>query len=247
MLRVTSAGRLVSSSLSSDLGRALNRMNLLTGFVGCLAVMLSVSAGEPSSWTEGWRLDRYSRIEGNLLIVDVPEGAAGGAAHKTVDLTKFPKGVELHIRCRGENITKPEVEWLGAKFMLNYTDGGGTERWRGAPQMSGTFDWCDWRFSDYLAWDCPGVLEQYKCYIPIDVSISKVLITYAASWRETGDALDLAKARTLADALVNSQAESGRIPTFWTEWGRREPKSDWLNCMVFSAMTLEDFASAVAD
>lgn len=103
-----------------------------------------------SPWKAGWRLDKYSRIEGNLLIVDVPAGASGSAARRTVDLTRFPKGVEMHIRCRGENVSKPAEGWLGSKFMLHFTDGEGVDQWPGASQKSGTFDWCDLRFAKGL-------------------------------------------------------------------------------------------------
>ncbi|MBQ0031474.1 MAG: hypothetical protein KBT68_01590, partial [bacterium] len=164
---------------------------------------------------------------------------------KYVNLTKHPpcETALYLLKHRGKE------EWVRrfAREVLRFSEDQFI-CWERPCRQDGTGPCSDRRSArDYLAWDCPGVLEQYKCYIPIDASISKVLITYAASWRETGDVLDLAKARALADALVNSQAESGRIPTFWTAWGRREPKSDWLNCMAFSAMTLEDFASVIGE
>ena len=109
-----------------------------------------VAGRQSPPWTSDWRLDRYSRIEGNLLVVDVPAGAQGGLAHRSLDLTKFPSGVELYVRCRGESISKPKENWLGSKFMLHYTDGDGVEQWPGASQKSGTFDWCDLRFAKGL-------------------------------------------------------------------------------------------------
>jgi len=112
------------------------------------SIMLVQDGGEKLS---DWRLDKCSRIEGDLLVVDVPAGAHGGAARRKIDLTKFPKGVECHIRCRGENVTKPEESWLGTKFMLHFTDGDGVEQWPGATQKSGTFDWCEMRFAKGLS------------------------------------------------------------------------------------------------
>ena len=94
--------------------------------------------------------------------------------------------------------------------------------------------------AEYLTWCKLGVLEQYKCYVPIDAPAAKLVRTYFAMWRETGDALDLAKARTIADAMVNQQFDNGRIPTFWAEYYRDKPLSDWLCCMVESAMALEE-------
>ena len=94
--------------------------------------------------------------------------------------------------------------------------------------------------AEYLTWCKLGVLEQYKCYVPIDAPAAKLVRTYFAMWRETGDALDLAKARTIADAMVNQQFDNGRIPTFWAEYYRDKPLSDWLCCMVESAIALEE-------
>ena len=64
--------------------------------------------------------------------------------------------------------------------------------------------------------------------------------TYLAMWRETGDALDLAKARTIADAMVNRQFDNGRIPTFWADYYLDKPQSDWMNCTIESALALEE-------
>ena len=136
-------------------------MRFVIAFSGCLVMVYSAFAMSDDPTTEGWRLGEYSRIEGNLLVVDVPKGARGGVAHRMVDLTKFTKGVEMHIRCRGENITKPAKEWLGTKFMLHFTDGDGENQWPGASQKSGTFDWCDIRFAKGFSKglkDCMGEL-----------------------------------------------------------------------------------------
>ena len=53
-------------------------MKALIGSACFIAVASSALAGEMSPWTSGWRLDRYSRVEGDLLVVDVPAGAKGG-------------------------------------------------------------------------------------------------------------------------------------------------------------------------
>ena len=94
--------------------------------------------------------------------------------------------------------------------------------------------------AEYLTWCKLGVLEQYKCYVPIDASAAKLVRTYLAMWRETGDALDLAKARTIADAMVNRQFDNGRIPTFWADYYLDKPQSDWMNCTIESALALEE-------
>lgn len=96
--------------------------------------------------------------------------------------------------------------------------------------------------TDYRGWRCPSALEQYECYVPIDASAVKLVKTYLALWRELGDPLDLAKAKALADSLVNVQFDNGRIPTFWMTDELAEPRSDWLNCMIASALLLDDFS-----
>ena len=54
--------------------------------------------------------------------------------------------------------------------------------------------------------------------------------------------LDLLKARTLADSIVNVQDDDGRIPTWWERDTSPHRDADWLNCMVASAAVLRDVA-----
>ena len=157
-------------------------MKALIGYFCFIAVASSALAGEMSPWTSGWRLDRYSRVEGDLLVVDVPAGAKGGAARRTLDLTKFPEGVELHVRCRGENVSKPKEDWLGTKFMLHFTDGDGVDQWPGASRKSGTFDWCDLRFAKGLAKGVKGGsgeltlgLQEASGKVVFDLSTLKII------------------------------------------------------------------------
>ena len=93
--------------------------------------------------------------------------------------------------------------------------------------------------SNYRTWSCPAALEQWHCYVPIDASAAKVVNTYLAYWRVTHDELALAKAKALADAMVNVQQDSGRIPTFWCNSYPKDPLSDWVNCLIASAEALE--------
>ena len=99
----------------------------------------------------------------------------------------------------------------------------------------------------YTGWHCPGVLEQYECYVPIDSSATKLIRMWRTIGRVSGDPLDLAKARAMADAVVNMQQENGRIPTFWTDELIADPRSDWLNCMIATAGELDDMAKMEGD
>lgn len=103
--------------------------------------------GAPLVKPKDWQLDRFARIEGNLLIVEVPKGETDGAARATIELPNAGRGVEMSIRCRGTNITRPEQNWLGTKFMLHFVDADGNECWPGAPQQSGSFDWREMRLA----------------------------------------------------------------------------------------------------
>ena len=98
-------------------------------------------------------------------------------------------------------------------------------------------------------WHYPSVFEQYSCYIAIDASAAKLIAAYLALYRVERNPLDLAKARTLADAITQVQEPSGRVPTFWAakdEW-ISDVRYDWLNCMAASAAALVDTAEAMAE
>lgn len=93
----------------------------------------------------------------------------------------------------------------------------------------------------------PNVTEQFRWNVPIDASMARLVEAWMAIWRTTGDRLCLAKATAMADSLVNAQLPSGRIPTEMVEGNLKHDKGDWLNCMIFSARTLEAFADAIGE
>ena len=84
------------------------------------------------------------------------------------------------------------------------------------------------------SWRCPAVLEQYNCYVPIDASSAKLIRTYLALYAVERNPLDLAKARTLGDAIVR-ETRNGYCPTFWFDFCE-----DWPNCMLASALALRE-------
>ena len=88
------------------------------------------------------------------------------------------------------------------------------------------------------SWRCPAVLEQYNCYVPIDASAAKLVRTYLALYAVERNPLDLAKARTLGDAIVR-ETRGGYCPTFWFDFCE-----DWPNCMLASALALVNLAAA---
>ena len=86
-------------------------------------------------------------------------------------------------------------------------------------------------------WRCPGVLEQYNCYVPIDASAAKLIRTYLALYDAAHEPLDLAKARTLGDSIIRETDDNGHLPTFWLKFSE-----DWPNCMIASAAALTELA-----
>ena len=113
-------------------------------------------------------------------------------------------------------------------------------------------DWCEDQFvvwSDPLhhqrwrEWRLPVALEQYNYYKPIDASIADMISGFTAAWKATGDRLYLEKARALADNLVCNQRRKGTFPTYFDG----HDGSDWVNCMVWSALALETFDEAVRE
>ena len=93
-------------------------------------------------------------------------------------------------------------------------------------------------WGEMKTWRCPAVLEQYQCYVPIDASSAKLIRTYLALYRATGNRLDLAKARTLGEAIVRETNDKGYVPTFWFD-----AHEDWPNCMLASARALAELAA----
>ena len=96
-----------------------------------------------------------------------------------------------------------------------------------------------WGWYDH--WHTPSVLEQYRCYCPIDASVAKLIRYFLFMYDLTGNKLDLAKARTLGDSMTQIQEASGRIPTPFRK-APPSPWGDWINCMYASAFAMKKLA-----
>lgn len=87
-------------------------------------------------------------------------------------------------------------------------------------------------------WFLPCVLEQYSYYVPIDASAAALINFYVAMHKKTGNALDLAKACALADAVTRAQDQaSGRYITYW-ENNSRKKVAGWINCAIATAQAM---------
>ena len=96
-------------------------------------------------------------------------------------------------------------------------------------------------------WDVePAVVEQYYYREAVDASAAKLINTYLALYKATGNPLDLAKAKTLGDSIVRIQKDDGRIQTIWSTVAGKDIQSDWVNCMAASVRALVNLAQVEA-
>ena len=83
----------------------------------------AADAGKPPALK--WKCGPNARIEGNLLIVDVPVGEekTGGLATADLDITAWDgKPIGASIVASGERIAKPLHWYTGLKFQFEYED-----------------------------------------------------------------------------------------------------------------------------
>ena len=90
-------------------------------------------------------------------------------------------------------------------------------------------------------WFTPTVLEQYRCFVPVDASFAKMIRYYLFMYDLEKNPLDLAKARALGDSLTRIQTPDGRIPT-WCD-PNRAVETDWINCGFAAAAALKTLAA----
>jgi len=89
----------------------------------------------------------------------------------------------------------------------------------------------------WYPWHTPSVLEQYRCYTPVDASSAKMIRYFLKMYDIEKKPMDLAKARALGDSLTLVQSDEGRIPT-WVNLQTGEG-ADWINCMFSAANALK--------
>ena len=95
-------------------------------------------------------------------------------------------------------------------------------------------------------WLTPCVLEQYRCYLPVDASSAKMIETFAKYYEKTGNELYLAKAVALASNMTQIQQRyGGRYRTWWqkTDGGWQQ---DWINCTHYDAVVMHAFGTLCA-
>jgi hypothetical protein len=96
-------------------------------------------------------------------------------------------------------------------------------------------------------WLIPCVVEQYRCYAPVCASSAKLMRTYLAAYRVTGDALHWHKAQSLAGTLVRSQANKKAPGRYLTWLMKSGGPTMWFNCELMAVRAMQELtAEAVA-
>ena len=92
-------------------------------------------------------------------------------------------------------------------------------------------------------WLLPCVLEQYRCYAPVCASSAKLIRTYLAAWRATGDRLHLEKAKALGATLAQAQSHP-KAPGRYQTWVMLPPGAMWFNCELMAVRAMQELAAA---
>ena len=92
-------------------------------------------------------------------------------------------------------------------------------------------------------WLLPCVLEQYRCYAPVCASSAKLMRTYLAAYRVTGDAHHWHKAQALAGTLVRSQ-NNKKAPGRYLTWLMKSGgPTMWFNCELMAVRAMQELAA----
>lgn len=96
--------------------------------------------------------------------------------------------------------------------------------------------------SQSKTWMLPCVLEQYRCYAPVNASSAKMIRVYLAAHRATGDRLPLEKARALAATLTHTQSHP-KAPGRYQTWVMQKPGPMWFNCELLAIRAMMELAA----
>ncbi|NMD88279.1 glycoside hydrolase family 5 protein [Victivallis vadensis] len=102
-----------------------------------------------------WNLGKYGRKSVKngrvFLTIDVPSGSPdkenANCAETQINLSKFrAEPLCFIIKARAKDVSEPQQNYNGVKFMVNYKDGIGDQFWYNTNSLKGTFDWQDISF-----------------------------------------------------------------------------------------------------
>ena len=115
--------------------------------------------------------------------------------------------------------------------------------WEGRPGADPVRQGADGAGAKARRWITPCVLEQYRCYAPVSASSAKLIRTFLAAWRATGDRMHLEKARALGVTLTQVQSHP-RAPGRYQTWVMSPPGAMWFNCELAAVRAMQELAAA---
>ncbi len=124
------------------------KKGLFVTFALAMALGAATAGAEPLRGLN-WKLpEKWARMEGSTLVVDVPPDAGRPMVCATarIDISRAFRefGVAIvGIRFRATGVTEPDARWNGVKVMISYVDADGDTQYTGvdSPAPKGTFDW----------------------------------------------------------------------------------------------------------
>ena len=135
-----------------------------------------------------------------------------------------------------------DAAWT-AKYLIEHRD-------EFPDQFQAALKVLDWIEDQFVCWHAvdvpymespnpvvPVVMEQYRCYRPVECCNAWLFDAYLAAHKATGKDLYLQQSRALAAALTHFRRPSGAFATwcFYTSPGRPKDAGDWFSCMVYDA------------
>ncbi|MCF0172533.1 MAG: hypothetical protein HUJ91_02195 [Bacteroidales bacterium] len=141
-----------------------------------------------------------------------------------------------------ENIT--EDEYQDAMDLIRFSEDQFVY-WDALPNSNGNKGiWAPCAYEQYMnsAVEFPDSKEQFNYLSPIDCSAANIMLAMARAYQVSGDELMYAKAKALADNLVLSQKDSGKIPTVQSDY----TDDFWINCQNYTVSALLEMEKIVA-
>ena len=133
-----------------------------------------------------------------------------------------------------------------AKYLIEHRD-------EFPDQFAAALEVLDWIEDQFVCWAAvdvpymespnpvvPVVMEQYRCYRPVECCNAWLFEALLAAYQATGNDVYLRKSRALAAALTHFRRPNGSFATwcFYTSPDRLKEAGDWFACMVYDAHML---------
>ena len=171
-------------------------------------LLFAVSSAAETTSSLQWRPGKFctltERSGRKFLLVRVPAQHRQPLHCATAELDLSPyRGATLNlsIRARATDVSKPLHSYNGIKFMLNFVDGAGAGHWPGVLDAAGSFDWKELNFAATIPDDAGSGrlmlgLQESSGEVEFDLGSLRIDLLFAPG-RETGRAVYTARVRKL--------------------------------------------------